>query len=89
MRKHLTIALLVGLGGAGPAAAAPPANTLVEMYAELRGCLTHVSMEQGAEVTIQFSLNRRGGLIEWGKLALVEDAGDRQIGMSFYARWAA
>ena len=30
----------------------------------------------------------RGGAIEWGELALVEDAGDRQIGMSFYARWA-
>ena len=31
----------------------------------------------------------RGGTIEWGELALTEDAGDRQIGMSFYARWAA
>lgn len=34
-------------------------------------------------------LNGRGGQIEWGELALVEDAEDRQIGMSFYARWAA
>jgi 23S rRNA (cytosine1962-C5)-methyltransferase len=34
-------------------------------------------------------LKGRGGSIEWGELALVEDAGDRQIGMSFYARWAA
>jgi 23S rRNA (cytosine1962-C5)-methyltransferase len=34
-------------------------------------------------------LKGRGGRIEWGELALVEDAGDRQIGMSFYARWAA
>jgi 23S rRNA (cytosine1962-C5)-methyltransferase len=31
----------------------------------------------------------RGGRIEWGELALVEDAGDRAIGMSFYARWKA
>ncbi|MFZ5719515.1 MAG: class I SAM-dependent methyltransferase [Pseudomonadota bacterium] len=31
----------------------------------------------------------RGGRIEWGELALVEDAGDRAIGMSFYARWSA
>ncbi|MEO8114665.1 MAG: class I SAM-dependent methyltransferase [Phenylobacterium sp.] len=31
----------------------------------------------------------RGGSIEWGELALSEDAGDRQVGMSFYARWAA
>ena len=30
----------------------------------------------------------RGGRIEWGELALVEDAGDRAIGMSFYARWS-
>jgi 23S rRNA (cytosine1962-C5)-methyltransferase len=34
-------------------------------------------------------LKGRGGRIEWGELALVEDAGDRQIGMSFYARWSA
>jgi len=29
----------------------------------------------------------RGGHIEWGELALAEEAGERQIGMSFYARW--
>jgi 23S rRNA (cytosine1962-C5)-methyltransferase len=30
----------------------------------------------------------RGGLIEWGELALVEDgAGAREIGLSFFARW--
>jgi 23S rRNA (cytosine1962-C5)-methyltransferase len=34
-------------------------------------------------------LGRRGGRIEWGELALVEEAGDRAIGMSFYARWRA
>ena len=33
-------------------------------------------------------LGTRGGRIEWGELALTEDAGDRAIGMSFYARWA-
>ena len=31
----------------------------------------------------------RGGRIEWGELALCQDGGDREIGMSFYARWAA
>lgn len=31
----------------------------------------------------------RGGKIEWGELALVQDGGERQVGMSFYARWAA
>ena len=33
-------------------------------------------------------LAKRGGRIEWGELALVQDGGDREIGMSFYARWA-
>jgi 23S rRNA (cytosine1962-C5)-methyltransferase len=32
-------------------------------------------------------LQDRAGRIEWGELALVEDAGDRQVGMSFFARW--
>ena len=27
--------------------------------------------------------------IEWGELALEEERGDRAIGMSFFARWAA
>jgi 23S rRNA (cytosine1962-C5)-methyltransferase len=31
----------------------------------------------------------RGGTIEWGELALVQDGGQRQVGMSFYARWRA
>jgi 23S rRNA (cytosine1962-C5)-methyltransferase len=31
----------------------------------------------------------RGGRIEWGELALEEAAGDRAIGMSFFARWRA
>ncbi|KQW71416.1 SAM-dependent methyltransferase [Phenylobacterium sp. Root77] len=31
----------------------------------------------------------RGGTIDWGELTLVEDAGERQIGMSFYGRWSA
>jgi 23S rRNA (cytosine1962-C5)-methyltransferase len=33
------------------------------------------------------TLAGRGGTIEWGELALVEESGDRQVGMSFYARW--
>jgi 23S rRNA (cytosine1962-C5)-methyltransferase len=32
-------------------------------------------------------LANRGGRIEWGELALVQEGGARQIGMSFYARW--
>jgi 23S rRNA (cytosine1962-C5)-methyltransferase len=29
----------------------------------------------------------RGGRIDWGELALVQEDGTREIGMSFYARW--
>ena len=31
----------------------------------------------------------RGGTIDWGELALVQEDGTRQVGMSFYARWSA
>jgi len=33
-------------------------------------------------------LGDRDGRIEWGELALMEDRGDRAIGMSFFARWS-
>jgi 23S rRNA (cytosine1962-C5)-methyltransferase len=33
-------------------------------------------------------LKGRSGNIEWGELALVQEGGRRQVGMSFYARWA-
>lgn len=33
-------------------------------------------------------LTGRDGRIDWGELALVEEAGDRQIGLSFFARWS-
>lgn len=32
-------------------------------------------------------LKGRGGRIEWGELALVQEGGAREIGMSFFARW--
>jgi len=31
----------------------------------------------------------RSGRIDWGELALVEEAGDRQVGLSFFARWSS
>ncbi len=34
-------------------------------------------------------LQGRGGRIDWGELALQEEATDRQIGLSFFARWTA
>ena len=30
----------------------------------------------------------RGGKIEWGELALMEDASERGVGLSFFARWS-
>jgi 23S rRNA (cytosine1962-C5)-methyltransferase len=33
------------------------------------------------------ALAGRGGRIEWGELALVQEDGGREIGMSFFARW--
>jgi 23S rRNA (cytosine1962-C5)-methyltransferase len=30
----------------------------------------------------------RGGSIDWGELALMEEAGDRGVGLSFFARWS-
>jgi 23S rRNA (cytosine1962-C5)-methyltransferase len=34
-------------------------------------------------------LEERGGRVDWGELALVEEAGEREIGLSFFARWTA
>ncbi len=34
-------------------------------------------------------LKGRGGRIEWGELALVQEDGAREIGMSFFGRWSA
>ena len=31
----------------------------------------------------------RGGKIEWGELALMEDASERGVGLSFFARWSS
>jgi 23S rRNA (cytosine1962-C5)-methyltransferase len=35
------------------------------------------------------ALDGRGGVIDWGELALTEEAGDRGVGVSFFARWSA
>jgi 23S rRNA (cytosine1962-C5)-methyltransferase len=36
---------------------------------------------------LQDGLKGRGGRIDWGELALQEDGGGREIGLSFFARW--
>lgn len=35
------------------------------------------------------ALDGRGGVIDWGELALMEDSGLRGVGLSFFARWSA
>ncbi|HEY3951203.1 class I SAM-dependent methyltransferase, partial [Phenylobacterium sp.] len=35
------------------------------------------------------AMEGRGGRIDWGELALMEQAGDRGVGLSFFARWSA
>ncbi|MDB5438554.1 MAG: SAM-dependent methyltransferase [Caulobacteraceae bacterium] len=35
------------------------------------------------------AVGARGGQIDWGELALMEMAGDRGVGVSFFARWSA
>jgi 23S rRNA (cytosine1962-C5)-methyltransferase len=35
------------------------------------------------------TLRGRAGSVEWGELALMEAAGDRGVGLSFFARWTA
>jgi hypothetical protein len=48
---------------ATPALAAAPANTLAALFAQLNQCLSPMPLAPGTDVTVQFSLNRRGGLI--------------------------
>ncbi len=35
------------------------------------------------------ALDGRGGRIDWGELALMEENGERGVGLSFFARWSA
>jgi hypothetical protein len=57
------LAVIVAVA-AGPARSAPaPANTMREMFLALNQCMAGVRLTKGTDVTVQFSLNRWGGLI--------------------------
>jgi hypothetical protein len=57
------VALFV-VASAAPAQTAPaPANTLKEMFVALNHCMAGVRLAKGTDITVQFALNRRGGLI--------------------------
>lgn len=55
---------------------------LLNAYAERLSGLALAGLLRGA-------LAGRGGQIDWGELALVEEAGARGVGVSFFARWSA
>jgi hypothetical protein len=61
MAKALALAAALIIGSA--AHAAEPANTLAQMFAQINRCLAKTPLAAGTDVTLQFSLNRRGGLI--------------------------
>ncbi len=60
--RQSVLALGVVWALAGPVAAAP-ANTINEIYAGLNLCVTRIVLPAGTDVTLQFMLNRKGGLI--------------------------
>src|ERR1700733_10673979 len=81
MSKGNSFGLLFILGlatipRAGAAEDPRPANTIVEMFNGLKHCLAPVAMASGTEVTIQFSLNRRGGLIGKPRITYAHWTGD-------------
>ena len=55
---------------------------LLNAYAERISGLSMSGLLAGA-------LPRRSGVIDWGELALMEEAGQRGVGLSFFARWSA
>jgi hypothetical protein len=63
MTKSSTFALVAVLVLGPLRAAAEPANTLQSMFGELNQCMATVRLSKGTDVTVQFMLNRRGGLI--------------------------
>jgi len=72
----LCILGLAAIPGAGATEAPAPANTLVEMFTGLKRCLASVAIATGTEVTVQFSMNRRGGLIGRPRITYAHWTGD-------------
>jgi 23S rRNA (cytosine1962-C5)-methyltransferase len=62
---------------------APEANFLL-----LNGYAERISgLSLGA--LLAEAMSGRGGRVDWGELALMEEAGQRGVGLSFFARWTA
>ena len=74
---------LPGLIGACAALLSPDASfLLLNTYAERVSGLALGGL-------LAQALAGRGGTIDWGELALMEEAGQRGVGVSFFARWSA
>jgi 23S rRNA (cytosine1962-C5)-methyltransferase len=69
------LTLLVGL------LSEKPLFVLVNGYAERISGLSLAGL-------LAEAMGERGGRIDWGELALMEEAGDRGVGLSFFARWS-
>ena len=54
------------------------APTLAEMFGGLRRCLAHVMLAPGTDVTVRFSLNRRGGVIGKPRITYARWTGDAE-----------
>ena len=57
-------------------------SRILNVYAERISGLAAASL-------LQDRLAGRGGRIDWGELALMEEGGERGVGLSFFARWSA
>ena len=74
MRWAFAGAVLVAL--AAPSQAVEPANTIKAMFEEIKTCVGSLPLPAGTDVTLQFSLNRRGGLIGKPRLTHAHWEGD-------------
>jgi hypothetical protein len=59
-----------------PARADEPANSLKSLGGELTRCMSAVRLAKGTDVTVQFTLNRRGALIGKPRITHAQWAGD-------------
>ena len=76
----------------------------VDLLDLLKGCVELLSLEASFILLNAYSerisglalagvmgdvVGARGGTVDWGELALMEEAGMRGVGLSFFARWSA
>jgi len=55
-----------------------PANSVAAMFAHMNRCIGIVRLAAGTDVTVQFSLNRRGGLIGKPRITHAHWEGDEK-----------